>query len=176
MIFEASNITFILISSQIKSLDLCLYQIKPPLSSVPFVTLIPCRPQWDFWPRDPTHSICTIPPFIHVHELAWLSRMFESEYRLDYRPNDREIKVRFPRGIKRFFSIVSGAYTASNLTGTESLSVGAKWPDCKADYLLTSSAEVKNECSYRPPLPPYVFVMRCIIKCRKNFDFLLLRV
>jgi hypothetical protein len=56
----------------------------------------------------------------------------------------------------------SGAYPVSYPMGIGGFSQGVKPAGCEADHSLLSSAEVKNRGAI-PPLPPYVFMARCLI-------------
>jgi hypothetical protein len=46
------------------------------------------------------------------------------------------------------------------------LSLGLKRPQCEADHSPSSSAEVKNACSYTS-IPQYAFMVRCSVKVLK---------
>jgi hypothetical protein len=60
------------------------------------------------------------------------------------------------------FQTGSEAYPASCPMATRALCPKVKWLGCEADHLPPSSGEVKNDRAI-PPLPPYVFMVWCLI-------------
>jgi hypothetical protein len=53
---------------------------------------------------------------------------------------------------------------------SDALSLEVKRPGREADHTPSSSAEVKNVCSYIST-PQYVFMAWCLVKHRNNFTF-----
>jgi hypothetical protein len=52
----------------------------------------------------------------------------------------------------------------------EAVSLGVKWLGHDGDHSHLSSAEIKNGWNYNST-PPYVFMVRCLIKHRAIFTF-----
>jgi hypothetical protein len=89
---------------------------------------------------------------------------------LDYGLDARVSSIRFPAGAGNFSLHHRAQIGTHPPIQWVAFSLGVKRPGRETDHVSPSSAEVKNARSYAST-PQYVFMARCLVKCRDKFTF-----